>query len=209
MSDASISSNLVGKYVRNPEDLHDQSPDCRGICTRVYDAAQVDILIGECQNGFDSLKGAYDSLHATFIRLSDETTEVSRLRAALGLMYDKWEDGVTCWEDGDDSGISLGNAFKLMDEEEREILSLIPSQRSAVEPSAPCAACEGWPKEGNNPCAVCGLDTRPVTTEKATAWLCIYRSGCQSYETCKANSLCMAPMAETLRAQENGTKEHG
>jgi len=83
-------------------------------------------LLAALRNAAKALSGASSPV---------ETTEVTRLRAALGLMYDKWEDGVTCWEDGDDSGISLGNAFKLTDEEEREILSLIPSQRSAVEPA--------------------------------------------------------------------------
>lgn len=56
--------------------------------------------------------------------------ETERLRAALAMIYDKWEDGTPCYEDPEDFTGHLGNAVKLTAEEEMEILALIPTQRS-------------------------------------------------------------------------------
>lgn len=55
--------------------------------------------------------------------------EIAALEEALALMYDKWENGVSCYEadeEGDCSeGSSLGNAFKLSEKEENSILALL------------------------------------------------------------------------------------
>jgi hypothetical protein len=55
-----------------------------------------------------------------------ETSEVEKLRAALAMIYDKWEDGTPCYEDPEDFTGHLGNAFKLTQEEEAQILALLP-----------------------------------------------------------------------------------
>jgi hypothetical protein len=55
--------------------------------------------------------------------------ERDRLREALSMLYDKWENGVPCHEaiDGqiDDDSTPIGNAVKLSFEEEQAILNLI------------------------------------------------------------------------------------
>jgi len=53
---------------------------------------------------------------------------VERLRSALELMWDRYENGDPC-HDSDDpvEGSFIGNAVRLFEDEEREILSLIPA----------------------------------------------------------------------------------
>lgn len=46
-----------------------------------------------------------------------------RGRELLGLLYDKWENGTPCYEDVEECTGSLGNAFKLTDEEENGVLA--------------------------------------------------------------------------------------
>lgn len=60
--------------------------------------------------------------------------QIERLTEALELFYDKWENGTPCFEDGDDSSGFVGNALKLSDSEEREILALIPKYCSKEAP---------------------------------------------------------------------------
>jgi len=60
--------------------------------------------------------------------------EIERLRAALEMLYDKWENGDPCYEDGDPQSNYLGNAFRLSEEEENEVLALIPRQCAASVP---------------------------------------------------------------------------
>ena len=55
--------------------------------------------------------------------------ERDALRAALCMIYDKWEDGTRCF---DESENDLGNAFRLDKEEEDSILALIPKERYAT-----------------------------------------------------------------------------
>jgi hypothetical protein len=52
-------------------------------------------------------------------------TEIDRLKKALTLMYDKWENGTSCYENPEECEGFLGFAFKLTQKEEKEILSLI------------------------------------------------------------------------------------
>jgi len=52
--------------------------------------------------------------------------EVTRLKAAVELLYDKWENGDDCHEiSGDEMGAFLGKAFQLSKDEEDAILALI------------------------------------------------------------------------------------
>lgn len=45
----------------------------------------------------------------------------------LAMMYDKWENGDPCYQDADITCDSLGNAFKLTDEEEEAVLAALAS----------------------------------------------------------------------------------
>ena len=52
--------------------------------------------------------------------------ELARLKAAVELLYDKWENGDDCHEiSGDEMGAFLGKAFQLSKDEEDAILALI------------------------------------------------------------------------------------
>ena len=55
------------------------------------------------------------------------------LRAALELMFDKWENGDECYEDGDPQYDYLGSAFKLTDGEQDRILRLLGPVRNPTE----------------------------------------------------------------------------
>lgn len=55
-----------------------------------------------------------------------------RLTKALCMLYDKYEDGPPCTEDGDEFGSPLGNCVQLTADEEDEILALIPASRDAA-----------------------------------------------------------------------------
>ncbi len=56
--------------------------------------------------------------------------DAERLREALEMLYDAWENGAPCFEnDGGEQGSFIGNAFELTYEEEIKILSLIPRER--------------------------------------------------------------------------------
>ena len=48
---------------------------------------------------------------------------VDVLLPALEMMYDKWENGVSCYESGD--GAYLGPAFELDDEENQKVMALL------------------------------------------------------------------------------------
>ena len=65
-------------------------------------------------------------------RIEDLEAENARLREALEMIYDKWEDGVSCYEDPEEHTAFVGNAIQLSDEEEKQILALIPKQRTAA-----------------------------------------------------------------------------
>ena len=70
--------------------------------------------------------------------------ERDRLKASLGLIYDRWENGTPCSEAGEDGQIeegasSLGNAIKLSFAEEQEILNLIVDKAEDFEEA--CANC--------------------------------------------------------------------
>lgn len=56
---------------------------------------------------------------------SGRTGLTKELRAALELLYSKWEEGTPCYEDLENHVGYLGNAFKLTEEEESRILKLL------------------------------------------------------------------------------------
>jgi hypothetical protein len=68
-----------------------------------------------------------------------EGSEEKRLRAALEMIYDRWEKGTTCYEDVENEAGCLGNAVKLSFEEEQEILNLIVDKAEEFEQA--CANC--------------------------------------------------------------------
>jgi hypothetical protein len=51
-----------------------------------------------------------------------------KLRRALGMLYDKWENGDPCYEDADENAGFMGNAFRLSAQEEDEVLALLGPQ---------------------------------------------------------------------------------
>lgn len=53
----------------------------------------------------------------------------SELVDALCMLYDRYEDGPPCTENGDEYGSPLGNCVQLDAEEEDQILKLIPAER--------------------------------------------------------------------------------
>jgi hypothetical protein len=53
-----------------------------------------------------------------------------RLVELLAMMYDKWENGDPCWQDADEANDSLGNAFKLTDDEENAVLTALAAHRA-------------------------------------------------------------------------------
>lgn len=65
-------------------------------------------------------------------QLTQSQLRVERLTKALAMLYDKYEDGPPCTENGDEHGSPLGNAVRLNWEEEQEILALIPAERDAA-----------------------------------------------------------------------------
>jgi hypothetical protein len=69
--------------------------------------------------------------------------QVRQLREALTMMYDKWENGISCREadeSGDCSdGPSIGNAFNLSLAEEQTVLNLIVDKPADFEQA--CANC--------------------------------------------------------------------
>lgn len=71
----------------------------------------------------------------------EQALEVNRdLIAALTMMYDKWENGVQCFENPEDCEGSIGNAFKLSFAEEQTVLNLIVAKAETFEES--CANCD-------------------------------------------------------------------
>lgn len=52
---------------------------------------------------------------------------VGQMREALEMLYDRYENGDQVTEDGDIDGCYMGKAVKLSEEEENQILRLIPS----------------------------------------------------------------------------------
>lgn len=63
-------------------------------------------------------------------QLNSSKADATRLREALALFYDKWENGTPCFEDPESCSGSLGNAFKLSYEEENEILGLLKNDEA-------------------------------------------------------------------------------
>ena len=56
--------------------------------------------------------------------------DAERLREALEMLYDAWENGAPCFEnDGGNQDSFIGNAFELTYEEEQKVLKLIPRER--------------------------------------------------------------------------------
>jgi|CXWL01.1.fsa_nt_gi hypothetical protein len=58
-------------------------------------------------------------------RLEAAMKREERAVKALGMVYDKWEDGNECWEDPDDFCGYLGKAFKFNDDELAEVEAIL------------------------------------------------------------------------------------
>jgi hypothetical protein len=81
-------------------------------------------------------RGARNALE---VELAAERAKVKRLKHALEDIYDKWEYGVTCYEDAEEQTGCVGNAVKLTFAEEQEILNLIVDKAEDFEQA--CANC--------------------------------------------------------------------
>jgi hypothetical protein len=66
--------------------------------------------------------------------MAEKDAEIQRLRGALAWVYDKWENGDSCYEDPDDYSGYMGRAFKIESEEESIILDLIGEFEAALPP---------------------------------------------------------------------------
>lgn len=51
-----------------------------------------------------------------------------RLKKALTLLYDSWENGDPCYSDPEECTGFMGNAFQLSDKDEAEILELLKDE---------------------------------------------------------------------------------
>lgn len=104
------------------------------------------------------------------------------LEAALTMIYDKWENGDSSYTEPDTFDGYLGNAFKLSQEEENQVLALIPTTAETAVQSCPiCSAigghlvsCERWELMGSTAetpvstlCAICDQikELHPATHE--------------------------------------------
>ena len=76
----------------------------------------------------------YDFIVALTGRIDSAEAEALALRVALCLIYDKWDAGTSCCDEG---GAALGNALRLDKAEEDSILALIPTSRDAAKVEAP------------------------------------------------------------------------
>ena len=65
---------------------------------------------------------------ALLSHLDEQAKRIEMLEAALGMMWDKWENGDACYDEADPGGIYMGQAFLLSGSEQEEILALIPSR---------------------------------------------------------------------------------
>ena len=59
--------------------------------------------------------------------------EVAALKDALALIYDRYEEGMGCYEDPEESAGYVGNAVRLSEDEENKIIALIPSDAARGE----------------------------------------------------------------------------
>jgi hypothetical protein len=118
-----------------------------------------------------------------------ETSEVERLRTALAMIYDKWEEGTPSYQDPEDYTGYLGMAFKLTQEEEARILALLPPQRESPSEKAPLPMSEPLTSNGNN---------EPMAVGHA-GW-CLYRLDCERKADSPRECNCgTRPLAESLR----------
>lgn len=74
-------------------------------------------------------RGLVMELRKVQYELTVAREQIQTLTDALEMIYDKYEDGDPCTENGDEHGSPIGNAVRLSAEEEDLILSLIPKQR--------------------------------------------------------------------------------
>jgi hypothetical protein len=63
--------------------------------------------------------------------------ENQRLREALAWIYDKWENGDSCYEDPETCSGFMGRAFKIEYEEENAILGMIGDTDAALSQEPP------------------------------------------------------------------------
>lgn len=136
--------------------------------------------------------------HAYSIELIEEVESI-RLerdvaRTALTMLFEKWNNGTRCYQNGDEACDSLGNAFKLTAKEEVAVLvalGCVPQNRgSNLNKADLCSDCppEGWPTDATR-CAECprelprepavlgaGDGPAPMPTEEGrkAAWRAIY-----------------------------------
>lgn len=73
---------------------------------------------------YDQIKQVTGPLEA---KIAEQAATIERLRDALELMYDKYENGVPCTEDGDVGAFGIGNAVRLSAEEDDQVLGALES----------------------------------------------------------------------------------
>lgn len=77
------------------------------------------------QREAEMIAEACNNYHALQQRAAQLEAREKGLVELLCLMYDKWENGTPCYEDPEDYTGSLGNAFKLTDDEETRVLAAL------------------------------------------------------------------------------------
>ena len=82
----------------------------------------------DANRGHGVLRATEQDRRALLSHLDEQAKRIEMLEAALGMMWDKWENGDACYDEADPGGIYMGQAFLLSGSEQEEILALIPSR---------------------------------------------------------------------------------
>lgn len=131
---------LMREYIaklRQPDPLEIRELALRNVGSEINRVAEK--YRGEAETDgleFVQFKAALQELGASAAQIISDIRQPDplqqRLVEALEMMYDKWENGTPCYDDPEECSGSFGNAFKLSEAEEREVLSLIPQYAPAT-----------------------------------------------------------------------------
>jgi hypothetical protein len=106
-----------------------QAPDCPNDGTRMVHVTyreQLECYAERLKEELDKVDKLNEELKEAKLAYGKLFNKNGELTGLLELLYDKWENGTACYEDPDDPSVSsIGNAFKLTFEEEKQIIGAI------------------------------------------------------------------------------------